>query len=47
MSMMDKVPENNPAAPIPETARPRINIFELIATPHRSEPRRKMLTKVQ
>ena len=47
MARMDKEPENIPAPPVPAIARPRMNMLELIAAPHRSEPRRKMPMKIK
>jgi hypothetical protein len=42
-----RAPFISPAAPIPATARPTINIFELTETPQRSDPTSKMPTKVR
>lgn len=45
--MMLMAPERIPADPAPATARPPMNIFELVAAAQSVEPRRKMVMKVK
>ena len=47
MARMDNEPEKMPAAPTPVIARAQINITEVVATAHNSEPSRKMPTKTK
>jgi hypothetical protein len=46
-AIIDKQPEKMPEAPAPATARPIINIFELIATPQRRDPSMKIPMKAK
>jgi hypothetical protein len=41
-AIMVKPPFISPEPPTPATARPMISIFELVATPHKSEPSSNM-----
>jgi hypothetical protein len=46
IAMTERPPETTPAPPMPATARPIMNILELVATPQRSEPNRNMMKKI-
>lgn len=47
LEMMMRAPLMMPAAPIPATARPTINMADEVAAPHKTEPTSKMRKKAR